>query len=78
MEDGGGPIIPKVDCPHLGWHVKFGIVGGVMKLVIGGDGKSQELGLEFRQLCLERNLMTSKCQHGGVLRKRVSQKRLRI
>lgn len=48
MEDGGGPVIPKVDCPHLGWHVKFGIVGGVMKLVIGGDGKSQELGLEFR------------------------------
>jgi len=85
VEDTGGPVVPKVDCPHLARHVKFGIVNGKMQLIVGDDddesdgsaSSSRQLAHEFQRLCLEGNLMTSKCQHGSVLRKRVSRKRLR-
>ncbi|KAL9183377.1 hypothetical protein ACHAXT_005164 [Thalassiosira profunda] len=76
--DGGGPVVPRTDCPHIGDRVKFRVVEGRLQMV-DETGEFAELGAEFRRLCLEGSLMDSNCQHhaAGALRRRASRKRLR-
>jgi len=82
VEDHGGPVVPKLDCPHLKHHVKFRIQNGRMQIVNNDENNGtmvNPLSEEFQRLCLEGNLMTSPCQYSsGVLsNKGASRKRLR-
>ena len=74
VSDCGGPVVPKKDCPHVDRHVKFVVKDGRMQIVNNGiDDNDNNSGAEgggevntccqeFQRLCLEGNLMTSKCQ----------------
>ena len=81
IEDSGGPVVPKADCPHVERHVKFrvktalvadddegGDVWAVDRMELIADGNEEgtnQLSSDFRKLCVEGKLMMCDCQFDG-------------